>query len=220
MTVTKKETRRRGRPMLSRETVQERLNQLGWEIPEGVKYRGTTKTHTIRCLTCGYVTEKIIHNVVYNGDVCPMATAHNKPKTTPADTEAIKEHINNAVNTAVAPLKQLLEEQQEVILSTAMGREDLISKFVKTFNGTVARKGFVRYNREMTTIEWFEMSDIVATNIINMIDPLGKTSLLTNYAYHRKKNSNTKPEKVLLQVMSKSQLFRALEQVQLLRVLA
>ena len=208
---------KRGRPRLSRETVQERLREYGWEIPENIKYRGANEVHTVRCTCCGYLTEKILHNVVYRQETCPNVALHNALASTqplvvdriPAgtfqlDTTEINNNINKTVEQAVNAIRELVAEQQELILSTAINREDLIEKFNKLYAGTVSRKGYLLYGRQMTTDEWFANSD---------------TKLLLNYEYHRRKNPQIKPEKVLLMIMNKKQLFVSLEKLQLIKML-
>lgn len=222
---------RRGRPRLSRETVQERLREFGWEIPENIKYRGANEVHTVRCTCCGYLTEKILHNVVYRQEKCPNSAYHNASftGTLPAndvvagsvklETRDLEKSIVSVVHEQLEPIKEMLREQQEVILSTAINREDLIEKFNKLYAGTVSRKGYIKYNRQMTTEEWYHNSDLVATALIAKLDPNNTTKLAFNYDYHRRKNPQLKPEKVLLMVMNKTQLFTSLEKLQLIKML-
>lgn len=223
---------KRGRPRLSRETVQERLREYGWEIPENIKYRGANEVHTVRCTCCGYLTEKILHNVVYRQETCPNVALHNALASTqplvvdriPAgifqlDTTEINNNINKTVEQAVNAIRELVAEQQELILSTAINREDLIEKFNKLYAGTVSRKGYLLYGRQMTTDEWFVNSDVIARDLIQRLDPNSDTKLLFNYDYHRRKNPQIKPEKVLLMIMNKKQLFVSLEKLQLIKML-
>lgn len=224
-------SRKRGRPRLSRETVQKRLREFGWEIPENIKYRGANEVHTVRCTCCGYLTEKILHNVVYRQEKCPNSMYHNLSftGTLPEDhvlagsvkleTRDLEKSIVSIVQQQLEPIKEMLQDQQEVILSTAINREDLIEKFNKLYAGTVSRKGYIKYSRQMTTEEWYHNSDLVARELISKLDPKGTTKLAFNYDYHRRKNPQLKPEKVLLMVMNKTQLFSALEKIQLIKML-
>lgn len=209
---------RRGRPMLDRETVQERIGEYGWEIPAGIKYRGVNEVHTVRCTSCGHITEKVLNNIVYRGEVC---TVPHEPCLSPADTitaGVAPDFLKEAIKTEIKPLMDMLEKQQETILNTAIQRDDLITKFNKLLAGTISRKGYLTYNRQMTTEEWFEISDTIARDLVDRLDPENKTLLLSNYEYHRSKNPNTKPEKVLLMIMGKTQLFKSLELIQLIKL--
>lgn len=227
---------RRGRPRLSRETVQERLREFGWEIPENIKYRGANEVHTVRCTCCGYLTEKILHNVVYRQERCPNSEHHNpsfggtlpvnsaiagaiKLDAVKLGTKDLEKFIVSTVEQQLEPIKEMLQDQQEIILSTAINREDLIDKFNKLYAGTVARKGYLKYNRQMTTEEWYYNSDLVARELIHKLDPNSTTKLAFNYDYNRRKNPQLKPEKILLMIMNKKQLFVSLEKIQLIKML-
>ena len=206
---------KRGRPKLNRETVQGRLRQLGWEMPEGIKYRGADKLHTLRCIHCGHITEKFLNNVVLRGEKCPYTDTHSEV------TVNIKSAAESGESLAAfkEEVKMMFAEQQELILSTAMQREDIIEKFTKAFTATVSRKGYLRYGRAMNTEEWFENSDAVAMQLLERLDPQEETTIKRDYLYHRSKNANIKPEKVLLMILNKTQLFRSLEQIQLIRIM-
>lgn len=212
--MTEKQSRR-GRPRLDRDTVQGRLNMLGWEIPENIKYRGAEKLHTLRCIHCGHISEKFLNNVVLRGEKCPYTDTHSEtvvnlktPEKSGESLAAFKEEV-----------RMMFAEQQELILATAMQREDVIEKFTKAFTATVSRKGYLRYNRAMTTEEWFDNSEAVALQLISRLDPQEETNIKRDFVYHRGKNTNIKPEKVLLMILNKTQLFRSLEQVQLIRIM-
>ena len=223
---------KRGRPRLTRDTVQDRLREFGWEIPENIKYRGANEVHTVRCTCCGYLTEKILHNVVYRKETCPNKMLHAKlmgstPLTTVSvagntgvvSTEEINKLINKSMTSAVNAIKEMVAEQQELILTTAINREDLIEKFNKLYAGTVSRKGYLKYSRQMNAVEWSENSDIIARDLIDRLDPAGDTKLAFNYSYHTRKNPQLKPEKVLLMIMNKKQLFMSLEKLHLIKML-
>lgn len=224
---------RRGRPRLSRETVQARLREFGWEIPENIKYRGANEVHTVRCIHCGYLAEKILHNVVYRQEICPNTARHpeilgstlqsynenNPAGSVILETRDIEKSIVSVVQRELEPIKQMIQDQQEVIISTAINREDLLEKFNKLYAGTVSRKGYLKYGRQMTTEEWFHNSDLIARELISKLDATNTTSLERNYSYHRRKNPQLKPEKVLLMVMNKKQLFGSLEKLQLIKML-
>lgn len=226
-------SQRRGRPRLSRETVQARLREFGWEIPENIKYRGANEVHTVRCIHCGHLTEKILHNVVYRQETCPNKDLHAQlMASTPLygkdmipagsvklETRDLEKSIVSIVQRELEPIKEMIQDQQEVIISTAINREDLLEKFNKLYAGTVSRKGYIKYNRQMTTEEWFHNSDVIARDLINRLDTNGETKLEFNYNYHRKKNPQLKPEKVLLMIMNKKQLFMSLEKLQLIKML-
>lgn len=223
---------KRGRPKLTRDTVQERLREFGWEIPENIKYRGANEVHTVRCTCCGYLTEKILHNVVYRQETCPNVEVHRalasaapipvkgvQAGSIKLDTTGINRHISETVEQAVSAIKELVADQQELILSTAINREDLIEKFNKLYAGTVSRKGYLQYSRQMTTEEWFYNSDLIARELIQRLDERTETKLLFNYDYHRRKNPQIKPERVLLMIMNKKQLFMSLEKLHLIKML-
>lgn len=213
---------KRGRPKLNRETVQGRLRQLGWEIPEGIKYRGADKLHTLRCIHCGHITEKFLNNVVLRGEKCPYTDTHDPVSVSIAMLRDIPRTVTGESRDLALfkeEVRTMFAEQQELILSTAMQREDVIEKFTKAFTATVSRKGYLRYGRAMNTEEWFENSDAVAMQLLERLDPQEETTIKRDYLYHRGKNSNIKPEKVLLMILNKTQLFRSLEQIQLIRIL-
>lgn len=210
---------KRGRPKLTRETVQSRLREYGWEIPEGVKYRGANEVHTVQCTECGYITEKILHNVVYRKECCPKDHSVVKGPKKDKEPSVDNRKVAATVKELLAPIVKQLEEQTDLIINTAINREGLIEKFNKLYSSTVSRKGYIRFNRQMTTDEWYNMSDLVALELIHRLDPEGTSKLVDNYRYHRGKNPQVKPEKVLLMIMGKKQLFASLEQIQLIKML-
>ncbi|MGV2685543.1 hypothetical protein GNF82_14330 [Clostridium perfringens] len=189
---------RRGRPKLSRETVQERLREYGWEIPEGIKYRGANEIHTVQCTSCRYITEKILHNVVYRKEVCPHTESHSElimTRDIPGEVMVYNDSnipalVDRVVAKHIDSIKEDMKEQNELILNTAINREGLLEKFNKLIAATISRRGYITFNREMTAEEWFDASDIVARDLIKRLDEPGDTELLKNYEYHRSKSSN------------------------------
>lgn len=209
-----KEKNKVGRPQLAREEITNRLAALGWELPETIKYKGSNKPHTLVCTTCGYITERLLHNVIGREEKCPMSKS------------AVHSNTSTAGSTSpelIATISKMLEEkfaaQQELILSTAMQRDDVLDKFNKLYGATVSRKGYLHYERQMTTNEWFDFSHEVAVTLLHRLDPTGETSIMANYLYHRDKNPTVKPEKTVLSVLNKTQLFKSLEQLQMIKVL-
>lgn len=140
-------------------------------------------------------------------------------------SDIVKERLSDiteelvVIKDELASVKELLLSQQDLIITTAMNREDLIKKFTDAFNKVVARKGYIKYNRAMDTEEWLFNAHELALDLIQRLDPAVNTTLTKNYTHLRRTSPVTKPEKLLLKCMNKTQLFNSLEQLHILKLM-
>lgn len=213
------------RKRLTREELNDRLAELNWELPDGVTYRGAERSHVLRCTVCGNLTEKWLPNVLHRKEQCctvvpehlckPVAIKSCESTTENIDYKKIKSVVRDAVESVVL---EAVAEIKEVVVGTAVNRDDLISKFIDLYGKTVSRKGFIMYDRKMSDYEWWDMSERTALELIELFSNEDmREKVKKGFIYKCSKNPTVKPENNLLQIMNKIELYTALNNLHILR---
>mgnify|MGYP001341650913 CR=1 FL=1 len=130
-----------------KEQVNNKLKPLGWEIPEGIPYKGMLENHAVKCVKCGWIQEKRLDNLIYRKEQCPACGNGVFDETILAEIQQLKDAFNKFKFEVLDALKLIREDK-------STNTDDLKMLFKRY----IAKKGLVMYGRRMTSDEWHVLS--------------------------------------------------------------
>lgn len=142
-----------------KEQVNKKLKPLGWEIPEGINYKGMLENHAVRCVKCGWVQEKRLDNLIYREEQCPCCGNGVFEGTIQSELQKLTEAVNTLKVEVLDSFKMF--ELMDIISSVGMkkSQDDIQTKDLKAlFRKYIAKKGFIMYGRKMMSDEWHKLS--------------------------------------------------------------
>lgn len=137
-----------------KEQVNQKLKPLGWEIPEGIKYKGMLGNHAVKCIKCGYIQEKRLDNLIYRQEQCPMCGDGIFEETLQGHLIELKEAIN--------------ELKMELLNSLVKSNKDETNTndLKALFRRYIAKKGFKMQGRKLMSDEWHKLSHQLAEQLM------------------------------------------------------
>lgn len=137
------------------------------------------------------------------------------PPVPPVDITKVLEDI---VEKTIRPLTEELASQRQLLLTLAGNKQDIVNEFGKAFKATVARHGYVCYDRKLDPKEWEATSHGIAKELIDRVDVHRETTLYRNYEHLYNRGIAVPAHTILMKLLSKEQLIESVHILNIMRV--
>jgi uncharacterized protein YdiU (UPF0061 family) len=151
---------------ITRKDIENKLNNLGWTLPQGVAYKGMLYVHAVKCSKCGWVQDKRLDNLIYRKEKCTHCMANKEAKNDILGEvfEDLKNVTTDLITTVIERITTAINNRSSDITQAESSVE-----FRRLLQKLISKIGFNVYQRKLTSKEWFDLSHNLAEEVMREV---------------------------------------------------